>query len=346
MGQNDLPLYLNLGGRQVYEHPYVVRGATYYYFAVPADRQRLESHIDRALIAPSGGKVPYDVLLPYVFVQFGFAPGAAALDPPDSNLGVYPESSAALWLILRRGLQPVMYPAYYFVDSGTAMASGREVFGIRKSMGRVTLPPSPPENPFARSGPWVLHTTVLHPHAPTSAAQERHLFSVRQTREAEDEQDTGAWDEIAETFESVIGEVLEAADSVSDALLGPGTPAHHVLLALMRHVEYPIVFFKQVRDVADRTRACYQAVVEAPGQTHDWRDGGLLLGDYELSVDSYDSHPISEELGLNIGTNAVTGGYWLDFDFTMGEGEELWNPIRPARASSNVLTRFLRRLGF
>ena len=70
---------------------------------------------------------------------------------------------------------------------------------------------------------------------------------------------------------------------------------------IVEMIENPtLVFLKQFRDVSCPTKACYQAIVEAPLAIH------LSTASYEaldeqaftLTVADWDSHPIASELGL------------------------------------------------
>ena len=63
-----------------------------------------------------------------------------------------------------------------------------------------------------------------------------------------------------------------------------------------------LVFLKQFRDVSCATKACYQAVVEAPlvvdpvDASYERLDPAL----FELTVQSWASDPIAEELGIAV----------------------------------------------
>ncbi len=57
------------------------------------------------------------------------------------------------------------------------------------------------------------------------------------------------------------------------------------------------LFLKQFRDAEDGTRACYQAVVEAPVKV--LRVSNKLVGrDADVTIHHLDSHPIGQELGV------------------------------------------------
>jgi hypothetical protein len=80
------------------------------------------------------------------------------------------------------------------------------------------------------------------------------------------------------------------------------------------------VFLKQFRDAADGTRACYQAVVEAPidvtrlsftPSTTEW----------DITIHPLDSHPIGQELGVESGRALMA--YEAELDMVVLTGTEV-----------------------
>ena len=112
-----------------------------------------------------------------------------------------------------------------------------------------------------------------------------------------------------------------------DTLLGRGvTESADDLIAEM--VENPtLVFLKQFRDVSCPTKACYQAIVEAPLAIH------LSTASYEaldpqaftITVEEWASHPIASELGLHAGSPLTPElAFRAEFDFDIQLGLEVW----------------------
>ena len=80
------------------------------------------------------------------------------------------------------------------------------------------------------------------------------------------------------------------------------------------------VFLKQFRDAGDGTRACYQAVVEAPvriGQVSTLP----AQSDHRIRVHPLDSHPIGQELGLADQQAEVS--FEVEIDFIVEDGVEV-----------------------
>jgi hypothetical protein len=99
-----------------------------------------------------------------------------------------------------------------------------------------------------------------------------------------------------------------------------------LLLALLGDlfsVKVPMVFLKQFRDDSTPDRASYQAIIEAPATVTAFRGAGLLPPGWTLEFERYDSLHPSETLGLG-SRQSVDFGFWIDFDFSLDFGREVW----------------------
>jgi hypothetical protein len=87
-----------------------------------------------------------------------------------------------------------------------------------------------------------------------------------------------------------------------------------------------LVFLKQFRDVSCQTKACYQAVVEAPLTVHllGARYQRLQPNRFEIRFADLASHPIATDLGLAPGAVTPVNAFQARFDFDIDLGEEVW----------------------
>ena len=92
------------------------------------------------------------------------------------------------------------------------------------------------------------------------------------------------------------------------------------LLAGLAEGEVGQVFLKQFRDAGDGTRACYQAVVEAPVRVSRMSTRPAEQ-DYGLRLKRLDSHPIEQELGLR--DQAAELSFEVEVDFVVEDGVEV-----------------------
>jgi hypothetical protein len=80
------------------------------------------------------------------------------------------------------------------------------------------------------------------------------------------------------------------------------------------------VFLKQFRDATDGTRACYQAVVEAPVQIRRV-ESAVSARDWSIKVHPLDSHPIGDELGVRDQSAEIA--FDIEIDFVVEAGYEV-----------------------
>ena len=134
----NLPDYVDRGGRQVWRPPYTASGAKLFGFVLEADSAAIDSLLHRDLNEPAGGAVDYRCAHPSVIVVFAAIEQLASGDPLDKQRGYMSELEVSVWCLaadVTAGSRLVWYLPYVFVDSGQAVASGREVYGYPKQIG-------------------------------------------------------------------------------------------------------------------------------------------------------------------------------------------------------------------
>ncbi|WP_437597127.1 FAD-dependent oxidoreductase [Sorangium sp. So ce590] len=85
-----------------------------------------------------------------------------------------------------------------------------------------------------------------------------------------------------------------------------------------------------------RRRRAYQAIVEAKARVTALRGFGPLPGTLRVDWDDHDSHPFSAELGLAPGGQEALAAAWVDFDFVMESGREVFNAARDGGSSARL----------
>jgi hypothetical protein len=323
MTPSEQPLFVPRGGEQVFCQPLELCQVRFTSFLFPADAAALQALCDRYLNGPSGGAVRFRPLLPRVLLGVADIGRAFPVQSPDERKGWVPEIDVAFWVpVARTGKllgvsfteEVAWFIPYVFVDNAWAVAAGREVYGFPKELGRFQVPRGPTDPALV-----TVDTLAIEHFDPEAEARERRLFELRRA-------DAGHVGDPHQTWHEV-GEVLE---DFAHALFGsgglslPGPGLLEQLLDFVTHREVPLVFLRQFRDVADGQRACYQAVVEAPARVRQFRHAGRLPGEYRLTVNALDSHPIARELGLAGPDQEALGAWYVDFDFILENGRELW----------------------
>lgn len=324
-----LPPYIARGGDLTMAQPLRLERCTMYSFLFGADYRALVRMLDaqlNAVSAPAG--TIYKPLLPMATFVCADVVKSYSRTPPDAEKGWMAERDFGIWIPVVAGsnqgggFKPARigwYLPYVFVDNVAAMVTGREVFGFWKQTATLTLPPSPQD-----PGPFTVDALAIERFDPASEAATMRLVEAT-SREASGAGQPSAWSSPGEALLHLAGDLKRLFfDGVHDAEALP-ISAWEMIKLLMEeavHGDVPLVFLRQLRDVTDPTRACYQAVVEAPAQMTKWYGGGLCHP-HDLAFAPCDSHPIARDLGLP-GPGATSElGFWTLIDFDMQAGRTI-----------------------
>ncbi len=309
------PRYVERSGEICHPPPYLCNGTTMFGFFVRGQQAAIQKNVvDRNLNACSGGRFGFRALSDVVMVTF--ANTARIVSVPESNVGVTPERSCTVWtpVVSTVGIPRFYWHSpYIWVDNPWSMATGREVEGLPKSLGRIDMP-SGSDDP---SEDLSATTLVLKRFAPSEETQEARVLRVARAGS----RGGGAnWPSLGDARRDLAGLLLRdspiatvaASQLALDLLAGEGPET------------VPIIFLKQVRDVRDSVSACYQAIIEASCKVTAFRSGRHLAGEFGLLAENFSSHPIADDLGLIGGSTLVDFSFFVDIDFEMDVGKELW----------------------
>jgi len=323
MSGPGLPKYVERGGEQALRGPFLGRDVRLHGFMFEADEAALQAVCDRDLNGPSGGSVRYVPLVPRVLLLFAEFGKLGAADPPDSLKGIMTEIDVAFWMPVAAvdptGAAPKperlsWFLPYIFVDNPLAIASGREVYGYPKEQGTFLIPKTPTDQAV-----YAVDTHVCAHYGPEAPLEHRRLFEVRRTDSVAPGGLEHVWDDVKDAFRDMMRLIVDNEGQVN---LSSVTLLVDVF-DYLTHDEVPTVFLKQFRDAADPSLACYQAIIEAPSKVLTFRSAGLVLGDYELTVFPFESHPIVKDLGLGGPRSRALAAWHADFDFILGKGREV-----------------------
>ena len=314
-----LPQYITTGGMQVFQQPYVLNSAVMQTFLLRADYEALVRTVNQSLNIPINQKYEYRPLMPYVqlnVIQIGHMNSET---PPDSDMGWQTEVdiSFTIWV----GAGPlsgdffkvdhvgVFYP-YCFVDSPSAISSGREVYGFFKELGYFEM------ETWDRGGKLTVDADVLNPFSPNTKMAKMPVVSVTPPP-ANTPPPLGAdADDMWTIMKRMIGVMLGDGDGVAN--LPTASVMEQFGYDLMTH-NTSLVLLKQFRDVEVLGAACYQAIVEANMKTSHVRDLKMLSTGYVIDVADYDSHPICSDLGI-LPTQSPAAAMSFAFDFRIDVG--------------------------
>ncbi len=354
----NLPDYVERGGRQVWRPPYTARGAKLFGFVLDADAGRIDSLLERDFNEPAGGALDYRCAHPSVVVIFAAIDRLASGDPLDEQRGYLSEREVSVWCLAAdatAGNRLLWYLPYVFVDAGQAVASGREVYGYPKQIG--FFEPDYP-NRLENGGTTTVSAPAIDPYGRDTKAIPCPMLSADH-QPVGGPPAAGGFPELTKLFTTGLqirervafgpapppsGAITPigvpppprarpssvpawAGRRVLDTLLGRGRieSADDLIGAMTDNPT--LVFLKQFRDVSCATKACYQAIVEAPLVVHlsTARYEALHRGAFTLTVEDWDSHPIASDLGLVAGSPLVPAlAFRAEFDFDIQLGLEVW----------------------
>jgi hypothetical protein len=328
-----LPAYVEHGGEIACRHPADALGSRMYGFVLNADRDRLDEYCDRCFNDPTGGEEQWTAVGNQVLLNFVDIPTMGSTDTGDVYLGVTHEREAAIWFpVYEPGRDAVAWAIpYMFVDSGFALAGGREVYGFPKQLGTLNIPLGPNAPPEL-----TLDSVTFETYGRDREAENHRVFTV--ARSGSTTPLTSGWSEARDAVDDVIraiGHTVDPRLARGDVLgwlgelLGGGTRTlqdvipHLLLFGHLVQENAPMLLLKQFRDAHVPGAACYQALVLVDMQVIEFRDGGVLPEDYHVTITPLAGEPIARELGVADASTPLAA-FWLDFDFLVNLGDILW----------------------
>lgn len=304
------PEYIARGGDLVMAPPLALDGATMYSFVVNADLAALQKICDQQLNAVAGPGV-YKPLLPIVAIVCADIAKSYSTVPPDSQKGWMSERDFGIWIPVVRDGKIGWYLPYVFVDNVAAMLTGREVFGFFKQTATLTMPASP-----GSSSAFAVDALVIPKFSPRAQAEDLRLMTLMSVEE--EAAPAGSWSGVNDAFEDVWGKLREMVGDVRGLPISLWDVLKNAFGELATG-DVRMVFLKQFRDGTDPTKACYQAVLEAPAHLVKFHGGGFTHP-HDIAITPVDSHPIAAECGLASGTLRAELGFWCQMDFVMKAG--------------------------
>lgn len=283
-------------------------------FLLDAGWTVLNQLCDLLISAPSGGRVRFTPLAPLIVMSFTDFPSATFVDFPNRGSASERELSfglPGLYSVYDQGGALVetafaLFMPFPFLGNPVAMLTGRESYGYFKQQGAIDLPTDAGSAGFSAkvygcktfgSSPWGQETLVTLERVGGPLASGLGLPWPDPSAAA------GA---VVERILSGLGDEAPSGDVFANFLLG----------------RMPQIFLKQFRDIADGTRACYQAITLADYRVT--RIANVALEDrYAMTLETLQSTPVAAALGL--APPGETGlGVRIVMDMTLEPGRVLW----------------------
>ncbi len=312
------PNYIYRGGGMMDHPPFEQQDTRFYGFFAKGDAGKMQATVDREINAVAGDACYFKVISDHVMLTFADIQRSYSTYPVDYEKGYGNEIDVCFWIpvgkvVTENGRQCVheifWYCDFIWVNSPIAMVVGRNIYGYPKTMGQFKFPDEDEPNHFN------LKVNSFKEFSPQTKAEWNQLLSVDKVS-GEDGADS-RWETYVDALKGIW-------DLVDDGLFDPGLHATEQMLSMLLQPEMPQLFLKQFPDERGQ-KAVYQALVSAPAKVNSFSGGGLLRGDYELTLEQVDSVPLVDDLGLVLGPQTLTLGFWLDYGFSVSDGKVLVN---------------------
>jgi hypothetical protein len=321
----ELPPYVEFGGRATAPSPFACQGGTMRSLLLEGNAAGIAELVDRMFNVPSGPGVEYRSLGQHVLMMMGNFKRITSLTQPFDRWGAVRETQASFWIPVLAGRdlggifvaeRLLLAVPYVFVDNPMSYLGGREDFGYAKVMAQfdpalglgdhVTMKAFGGDFGRSEGADWRELVELISsgaPRAPEQRPTQTGTLGLVQLL-------VGDGAQIKQGEDVVLADLTLTAGLIDDLIAGRMTQ----------------VFLKQFRDAADGTRACYQAVVEAPVQIQRV-SYSLTERDWSIAVHPLDSHPLDRELGV---TSQQAGiAFDMAIDFVVENGYEVGRVVAP-----------------
>ena len=299
--------------------PIAFEGVTLWSFPLEADFAKLRALCDRLIAQPSRGCVQFVPMSESVLMNFSLFPRARFVGHEGRGLATERELSFVIPGTYSRfeGPDPVetefaMFMPLMVLDNPVALMTGRENYGFFKQAGWIGLPDD--------SDGTRLSADVYGCKRFNKTAQwgRQCLIELEKAGPAPPPpQELGLpWKDVHVAAQRMV-EVL-IANAVDKTI---SKNAAQVFRSLSSD-RIPQLFLKQFRDIADGTRACYQAVTLAQ-YTVTTADASALTDRYSIVLQELDSAAVAADLGLDVPTETDIG-LKVTMDMQLENGRVLW----------------------
>jgi hypothetical protein len=321
-----LPSYVQVGSKKTFAAPYQASGIRFYGFVLEGDADAMKASVAASLNAPSGGATNYQPVLPFALLSFVNIASIASTTAPDASVGFVPEREATFWVLTMSEKKEMGFDViqsiqfwvpYIFVDSPNALLTGREVEGFPNEWAEVDVGRDAPGDMAARA--W-----VFPEYAPQTEVSKQTVLTCVPWSTSRGTAGAVVRGPDWTTLEDAMRGIWRAVFPHGDPPVIPGVSLFVQLIEMLVEKEVSLVFLKQMRDLSDSTKACYQAIVEAPIKVTGFRGANLLPDLYDLTIADYESHPILKDLGISPESTKGLIGFWIDFDFLLENGTTVW----------------------
>ncbi|HXH19843.1 MAG TPA: acetoacetate decarboxylase family protein [Chitinophagales bacterium] len=303
--------YAETNGQILTSQPFQVINARFYTFAFKGSISK--ELCDRWFTNPSGGSVEASSFLPLVIISFCDYTEGCSIPQRYKGKIDYHETLFTTFVRLKNGGSSVVYAfaPYLFLNNASAIAAGREIYGMPKTWGWIKIPAAANPDYFSAETEAFFSYSPDN-HEKTDVLVEIKLLSDSFREDApviEDDMEK-IWTDLQEDYNKSFPDERAEADLCRQ------------LRDFFSHRRFPFVSLKQFPDIEDGSKACYQSIVGFSMKI-DKIKIKRLKGPYVLTLTSCDQFPIGKDLGLSSGQKTLFSRL-IEWNFVFEAGKELW----------------------
>lgn len=321
MPANSYPRYTDITNSIVPDPPFRLEKALFFNFLIACDQDNLDQLIDQRLNKVSGFNVRFESTAPLISIIFALYPAAYPIRGKEQT-GYVPYREVVFMAMVKerkpfwqRNIPVYSYQPAIILDENVAATTGREIFGWPKVHGELffpgidgpeqrnflcrstTLPGKNSLDPLAVRQPFV---EIETPPGFSFPNIEKHISTDPEA-----------------LIEKYVAQSIESERNISIDVRSMVAKIHRL----------PVVTFRQFPDPQSPNHALSQSVVKTFQKNITITNGGLLPGDFHLKqlIDT-PMFPLKSLLGLR---PRILSAYWIEWDFEIHRGEEMWNAAAP-----------------
>ena len=311
------PRFVEHSGSGTFPGPITLNQTRMWAFLVEADLAKMTAWCQAMFDTPSHSAVQVLPLSPYMMMTVVDIGVGRFTDAP--QMGWSSERELTFWLPAvrvedRQGTKVAthfnMTMPYLVLNNPVAIAAGREIFGYFKQAGQITCP-GDPGNPANLA----VDLFATKTFGQDSEEQYQRLLDLTPTGRA-----PRGLSKDAQSFEGG-AKALWSQLTQGAQTWYPGLQLGEELLVDVLERRIPQLFLKQFRDVADGSKACYQAITEAPGYVTRF-DSLPHLTEFDMVLHHLDSSPVATDFGIKPQQTLL--GAEFTYDMTILPGSVLW----------------------
>lgn len=327
---SEYPKYIDFPNDTVMPLPGIAKQVLIYSFLVDADYSKLQDICNNRLnIFPESLNIKFTPLSNKVLIVTSKFFEGKTKNLDYSKPGELIENSIQIFIpVLQchkntknvwKGFSLFLFAPYIFVDNDISLVAGREQLGFPKVLGRFTLPNDAQKVDYISVQAFGFKQFNRH-NPDKSEWNDLMKITMKNTSSSVEQK---KFDKL-KIGKDILGSLkelfLENANS-DDYKVGFQFFINQVSNALSKKVN--MVFLKQFRDVADPSKACYQAIIESSGYVEKIHDGGYLNDQYQLEISEFASFPLMNDFGWKE-INPISKAFWVKCDLVFECGKEIW----------------------